>query len=392
MQPGQTSTLARRSFREFVDEEIAPHAGRWDREGAIPREIVAALAGRGYLAAGLRDGGGRRAIDMVRFGVLHEEVGRGCSSVRSLLTVHGMVAHSVRRWGSPAQNERWLPALAAGGAVGAFALTEEGSGSDARDVRTRVTRDGSGYVLDGGKRWITMGAVADVFLVFARDERGMSAFLVERDSPGLDVQPTPPPTGTRASRLAQLSFDGCRVPADAALGPRGLALGTVLSAALDIGRYSVACGCVGIAQACLEASLDFSRGRHASGLPIRQHQLIREMIANMATDVRAARLLCQQAGLLKDEGDPATVAATWEAKYFASRAAARAASDAVQIHGARGCSTDYPVERYLRDAKVMEIIEGSTQIQQITIAELVYQEPATIVDLPFDPVLEEAMR
>lgn len=374
----------RRSFRELVDRQIVPNAGRWDREGAIPRGIVPELGSRGYLGAGLGPWSPGEPMDMVTFGILHEEVGRGCSSVRSLLTVHGMVAHAIKRWGTAAQQERWLPQLSTGSAIGAFALTEERVGSDARAVQTEAVRDGADVRLDGAKKWITMGTLADVFLLFARTGNGMTAYLVERDRPGVGVRPLAPLIGARASLLSEVTLDGCRVPADAALGPRGMALAAVASQALDIGRYSVACGCVGIAQGCLEASLAYTRGREAGGVPLKDHQLIREMVTNMATNVRAARLLCQHAGHLKDTGDPATIMDTWIAKYFAAAAASRAATDAVQVHGARGCSDTYPVERYFRDAKVMEIIEGTTQILQITIADLAYQGSQEISDLPFD--------
>jgi glutaryl-CoA dehydrogenase (non-decarboxylating) len=387
MSESQPYGSRRREFREFVDREIVPSAARWDREGAISREIVTAVAERGYLGAGMGTWGGVQPLDLVAFGILHEEVGRGCSSVRSLLTVHAMVAHAVQRWGTAAQKERWMPKLATGEVIGSFALTEEHVGSDVKGIQTQAVAEGDGFRLDGTKKWITMGLIADLFLVFARTARGMTAFLVEAGSPGLGVRALEPLIGARGSLLSEVEMTGCRVPADAVIGPQGLGLATVASSCLDMGRYSVACGCVGIAQASLEAAAEYTQSRQASGSPLKDHQLIREMVSNMTTNVWAARLLCQQAGYLKERGDPGTVLETWMAKYFASTIASKAASDAVQIHGARGCSTQFPVERYFRDARIMEIIEGTTQIQQITIAELGYQSSFPIIDLQTEPLV-----
>ncbi len=227
--------------------------------------------------------------------------------------------------------------------------------------------DGDDYVLHGTKKWTTYGQVADLFLVFARTEGKPVAFLVERGAPGLEVRPLRGVTGTRASMLAELRFDGCRVPKASRVAGPGFGIGVALSA-LEVGRFSVASGCVGIIQACLDASLAYASTREQFGARIREHQLVQRMVTNMATDLRAARLLCRHAAELRDAGDPSAAGEIFVAKYFASTAATRAALDAVQIHGANGCTEEFPVERYLRDTRVMEIIEGSTQIQQVTIA------------------------
>jgi hypothetical protein len=310
---------------------------------------------------------------MINFGILHEEIGNACSSVRSLLTVHSMVAYALTKCGGKRLRDAWLTKLATGEAIGAFALTEANSGSDARHLETRAILHGDQYVLNGGKKWITFGQIADVFLVFAHTDAGVSSFLLEKDRPGLSVTPISGMLGTRGSMLAELHFTDCTIPSHNLVGGSGFGFATVASLCLDIGRYSVACGCVGIAQACLDASLVYAETRTQFGAQLKDHQLISQMIAGMVTDIKAARLLCRHAGQLKQAGDPDTVNETLVAKYFAAGAAMRAASHAVQIHGANGCSSDYPVERLFRDAKIMEIIEGSTQILEITIAKHAYR-------------------
>ena len=364
---GPAQEAARARFAAFVDAEVAPHAGAWDRAAATPRAVIDRMAAEGFLGALIPREHGGAGMDWVTFGLLNEELGRGCSSVRSLLTVHSMASYAVLRWGSRGQKERWLPRLASGEVLGAFGLSEPNVGSDAGAVETVATADGDEYVLDGTKKWTTYGQIAGLFLVFAKMEGKPVAFLVERGTPGFEVKPLHGITGTRASMLAELHFRGCRVPKEARVGGVGFGLGIALSA-LEIGRYSVGFGSVGIVHACLDASLAYASTRTQFGAPIKDHQLVQRMIANMATDWRAARLLCLRAGHLRDTGDPSAGAETFVAKYFASLAATRAALDAVQIHGAHGVSEEYPVERYLRDSRVMEIIEGSTQIQQMTIA------------------------
>jgi len=361
------------AFHEFVQKEIVPEANRYDQEEVTPPALIRKVAHMGYLGAlAPREYGGTE-MDMLTFGLLAEELGRGCSSIRSLLTVHSMVTHAVLRWGSRHLKMLWLSRLATGDALGAFGLSEPNVGSDAQQVETTATLTEDGYVLNGTKKWTTYGQIADLFLIFARYDGRVSAFLVERSTPGLSVEPLSGILGTRASMLAEIHLRDCHIPKENLVGGRGFGLASVATSALDIGRYTVAWGCVGIIQACLDASLSYTRQRTQFGVPIQKHQLIQQMITNMLTSAQAARLLCAQAGYLKETGDPTTVMTTWMAKYFASVAASNAARDAVQIHGANGCSQEYAVQRYLRDTVVMEIIEGSTQIQQITLANYAYQ-------------------
>ena len=361
-------------FRDFVEAEVVPRADEYDRREHFPPDLIREVARRGYLGALVPGEYGGGGMSMLTFGLLNEELGRGCSSLRSLLTVHSMVAVTVARWGTRRQKERWAAALASGEVVGAFALTEANVGSDARSVETSAEPDGDSYVLNGGKRWITFGQVADLFLVFAQSAGKPVAFLVERQSPGLSAEPTTNLLGTRASMAAELTFRDCRVPAENVVGKPGFGFTHVASAALDCGRYSVAWGCVGLARACVEASVGYASRRRQFGSRLIEHQLIQQKVSDMITGLKAARLLCLHAGSLRDAGDPAAITETSVAKYFASVAASRAAADAVQIHGANGCGGEYPVGRYFRDAKVMEIIEGSTQMQQINIARHCHQE------------------
>lgn len=361
---------ARRSFREFVEGEIVPYADAFDREERLPPGLFAELAARGYLSAALPEKSG--GMDAVTLGLLNEEVGRGCSSVRSLLTVHHMVTVAVSRWGSERQRDRWLPPMASGETIAAFGMSEPNVGSDARQVETSAVRDGDSFILNGEKKWISFGQVADLFLIFAQCEGRPCAFLVPRRADGLSTREITGLLGVRASMLAELRLTDCRVPRESLVGGVGFGFSHVAAAALDYGRYSVAWGCVGIAQACLDACLGHAGERRQFGSLLKDHQLVRRMLSDILTEVRAARLLCLHAGQLKEAGDPAAMPETLIAKYFASRTAMRAAGNAVQIHGARGCSAESPVARYFRDAKVMEIIEGSNEIQQLTIAEYGY--------------------
>jgi alkylation response protein AidB-like acyl-CoA dehydrogenase len=351
----------------FVDEHVVPVAGDFDRQESIPRAFLAQLGTIGAWGAVVPRAHGGLGLDMLSLGGVHEEFGRGCSSIRSLLTVHTMVAWAISRWGTNDQRDTWLPSLATGEALASFCLSEVHAGSDTRAIATSARPDGDGWVLHGRKRWITGGTVADLFLVFAKTDDGLAGFLVPRTA-GVETIPIHDMLGTRASMLADIVLDGVKVGPEARVGPGHFAPGFVITATLDIGRYSVACGSVGIVQACLDASSAYSGERRIGDLRLYDLQLTKAKLADMVTAAAAGRLLCERAGRLKDAGDPATVMATWVAKYFASRAAARAASDAVQLHGANGCTSEYPVARYYRDAKIMEIIEGSSELQQLTIA------------------------
>lgn len=364
---------AQAAFRRFVDDEIIPYANEYDRAERVPSTLMRKLAQQGYLGVLAPRIYGGSDLDWITYGLLNEAIGRGCSSVRSLLTVHSMVIHALSRWGSLSQKERWLTRLGTGELVAAFGLTEPEVGSDASAVRTEAIVEGESYRVSGHKKWITGGQVAGLFLIFARYQGKPLALLVERDCPGLSIVPISGMLGTRAALLAELHLDNCQIPQENLVGKSGFGFSHVLSSALHVGRYSVAWGCSGIAQASLEAALDYTSKRTQFGKFLKEHQLIRRLITDMFTQVQAARLLCLQAGFLAESGDPRAIAETALAKYFAASAAVKAANDAVQIHGANGCSSEYSVQRYWRDARIMEIIEGSSQIQQITLADYAYQ-------------------
>ena len=319
---------------------------------------------------------GGSGMDMMTYGLLTEEVGRGCGSVRNLLAVQGMVAHAILKWGTREQKEKWVPKIGSGEVVAAFALTEPDIGSDAKNITMTATQSGDGYVLNGKKKWISFGQRADLFLTFAQAEGQMGAFLVERHAPGFSTVPISGMLGLRASELAEIHFAGCVVPAENVLSRGAFTFAAVATTALDYGRYSTACGCVGLAEACLTACLSYARQRSQFGAPIGQHQLVQQKLTDMISSINAARLLCYEAGYLRDQRAPEAVLHTLIAKYFASTTAFRVANDAVQLHGANGCGADYPVQRYLRDAKIQEIIEGTTQIQQIQIAQMTMQTRA----------------
>ncbi|MFZ0322442.1 MAG: acyl-CoA dehydrogenase family protein [Candidatus Sulfotelmatobacter sp.] len=368
--------LDKTSFRAFVDDQIVPHADRFDRQQSIPLGLIKKIGKKGYLGLSLPVQHGGHGKDMITLGLLHEEVGRACSSVRSLLTVHGMVAQSILRWGSGLIKERWLPRLARGELIGAYGLTEPNVGSDAQSIESKAEHFQDFYILNGQKKWISFGQIADVFLIFAQCDGRPTAFLVERDTPGFSTKPISGMLGTRAAMLAELQMTDCRIPKENIIGRETFGFSHVLAATLDFGRYSVAWGCVGIAQGCFEASIKYIGERKQFGSYLKDYQLIRKMITDMVINIKAARLLCYQAGYYKDIGDPRTLTETLVAKYFASTMVAKVASNAVQIHGAHGCSSEYSVQRYLRDAKIMEIIEGSTQLLEVSIAQYEYQNMA----------------
>ncbi|MGN8069353.1 acyl-CoA dehydrogenase family protein [Mucilaginibacter sp. 22184] len=357
-------------FKAFVDKELLHQANEYDKQGFIPQELIQKLGASGYLGATIPAQFGGRGIDQISYGILNEEIGRACSSTRSLITVHSsLTAETILRWGTKAQKEKWLPLLASGTKLAAFGLSEPEAGSDAASIKTAYQEQGSGYVLNGHKKWITFSQIADLFVIIAQGINGITAFVVDRDTPGLTIKPLDGILGTRASMLGEIYLKNCEVPAENILGKIGWGLQQIVSTALDNGRYSVACGSLGIARACLEDSIHYTKTRSQFGHLLKDHQLIKQKITNMIIEVKAASLLCRNAGYLRDKKDPDSIIQTNVAKYYASRIANTIAADAVQLHGAIGCHDSLSIQRYFRDARIMEIIEGSTEIQQILIAD-----------------------
>jgi alkylation response protein AidB-like acyl-CoA dehydrogenase len=356
------------SLQDYLDREVVPQAGAWDRDEALPRSAVAALAAHGILGANVSPAQGGSGMDALAWGEALESLGEASVALLSVVTVHAMCSHAIDRWGEPATQGAWLPGMAAGRVLGAFALTEPGFGSDAKNIETRVEDEGTHWRLNGRKRWISGARLADVILVLGQTAAGPTAVLVPRDAAGLTITPIGGLLGFRAAQPCDLTLTDVRVPKTNLIGPEGMGFSHVAGSALDVGRYCVACGCTGLIRACLRASVDYARSRKQFGVALREHQLIQAMLADMATSYRAARALWRHVAELRRQSDPSSITETTAAKYFASTAATRAANDAVQIHGANGCGPDYPVQRYFRDARVSEIIEGSNQMQQIMLA------------------------
>lgn len=367
MQACDAST-AEPDFRATLAGILDGRAEQFDREQAIPEEILSALARQGWLATQVPGEWGGTPLDAHAMGRLCEAFGAESASLLSLLTVHSMACQALNRWGTPAQKADWLPGLAAGRTIGAFALSEPEAGSDARAVGTVLTPDGDDLRLDGVKKWISFGQRADLFLVVAKLDSRIATLLVPRDTPGLSVTAIRNLLGFRSAMLAEIHFHDCRLPRANLIGSTDFGLAQVVGSVLSHGRFCIAWGAVGVAQACLDASLDYARQRVQFGQPIGMHQLVQHKIADMITDTRAARLLCREAAAQLAAGHPEMIMSTVVAKYFAAAAAERIAADAVQLHGANGCTEDFPVQRQLRDAKILNLIEGSAQIHQMMIA------------------------
>ncbi|WP_443071918.1 acyl-CoA dehydrogenase family protein [Streptomyces sp. NBC_01477] len=358
--------------RDFADREVAPHAAAWDRAEAVDRGIVKKLGAVGFLGLTVDEEYGGSGGDHLAYCLVTEELGRADSSVRGIVSVSlGLVAKSVARWGTEPQKRAWLPRLTSGEAIGCFGLTEPGTGSDAANLTTRAVREGDTYVITGGKTFITNGTWADVVLLFARTgsaadgHRGVSAFLVPTDTPGLTRRAIHGKLGLRGQATAEIVLDGVRVPADTLLGPEGKGFSVAMSA-LAKGRMSVAAGCVGIAQACLEAAVGYAGQREQFGTPIAGHQLVQELLADIAVDVATARLLTWQVADLIDRGLPFATESS-VAKLHASEAAVRCANNALQVFGGYGYIDEYPVGKLLRDARVMTLYEGTSQIHKLLI-------------------------
>jgi butyryl-CoA dehydrogenase len=363
--------LVREAAREFTDGEIVPVARDNDRAERFDTDLVRKIADMGFLGSIVSQEYGGRGLDYRTYGLIVEEVGRGDSAMRTVVSVQtSLVCSTIERFGTEEQKREWLPRLCAGEALGCFGLTEPDTGSDAANLQTRAERRGGGWRLSGRKQWISMGNYAEVALVFAqsdpeREHRGLACFLVPRATSGFSSTEIHGKLGLRASDTAELWLDDVDLPEEALLGEVGDGFRIAMSA-LDSGRFSVAAGCVGICQGCVDASVAYAGGRRQFGRPIASFQLVQEMIAEMVVDTEAARALVWRAAWVKDAGRPSTTE-TSMAKLFATEAAVRSADAAIQVHGGSGYVDEYPVERYLRDARVTTLYEGTSQIQKLII-------------------------
>jgi alkylation response protein AidB-like acyl-CoA dehydrogenase len=357
------------NFKRFVNQNVEPFAEKWDREQKVPESVIGMLAKLGYLGGSLPIQHGGQGWDTVTFGLLNEALGRGSSSLNGVVTVQTMVSKALLKWGSVEQIQKWIPKLAQGEIIGAFALTEPGGGSDIHSLATEFTHSrGDSLALNGAKKWISCGQFASLFLVFGKLGNRSLACLVPRETPGLEVEPVQDLMGFRAAGLAKLTFHDVKVPPTNVVGKPGFALSHVAPLGLHYGRISTACSALGLLRGCFEQSVAWAATRKVGNQPLGDIGMIRSLMAAMGTDLEAGSFLCHSACRAADENLPEAFEKAVMAKYFTSRAAVRAASDAVQIQGAAGCHASSPVSRFYRDAKIMEIIEGTTQIHEHLLA------------------------
>jgi alkylation response protein AidB-like acyl-CoA dehydrogenase len=353
-----------RDFKKFVTLNVEPFAERWDQKQRIPRSVIALLAKSGYLGCSLPPHYGGQGWDIVTFGLLNEALGRGSPALTGVLTVQAMVSMALLKWGTQEQKKKWLPPLAKGELIGAFALTEPGAGSDIQSLATRFVAKGDHLILNGRKKWISCAQIAHLFLVFGKLDQRPAACLVPRDTPGLSVEPIRDMMGFRAAGLAELHFHDVEVPLSNFIGKPGFALSHVAPVGLQYGRISTAWSGLGLLRGCFEESIAQAATRKIGNNTLGDIGMIRSLIARMGTDLAAGSFLCHSACRAEDDHLPEAFEKTLMAKYFTSRAAVRAASDAIQIKGASGCHGSSAVSRYYRDAKILEIIEGTTQIHE----------------------------
>ena len=364
--------LLRTSAREFAEREIRPVAARVDASGEFPRDTIAKMASLGWLGMTVPEEYGGSGLDTLSYAIAVEEVARVCGSHALIMAAHNsLCTGNILLAGSEAQKRRYLPDLASGRRIGAWALTEPKSGSDAAAMETTATRKGSGWVLQGTKNFCTHAPVAGTFVIMAvtaraKGNRGISAFLVERGNPGLAIGREEEKLGVRGSPTSQLTLQDCEVPGDALLGPEDEGFTGALRV-LDGGRISIAAMAVGIAQGALEASIGYAKERVQFGKPIAEHEAIQFMLADMAVRIDASRVLVHRAAWSKDQGNAFKREAAM-AKLYASEMSSFVTNRAIQIHGGYGYIRDYPVERMLRDAKLTEIGEGTSEIQRLVIA------------------------
>ncbi len=356
--------------RDFLDREAVPHRTEWDRRESVDLDIIPKMAEIGFFGLTIPEEYGGLGGDYLTYVLGMEELGRADSALRGIVSVsNGLVGKSILGFGTEDQKQEWLPGIATGTKLGCFGLTEPDTGSDASNLTARARRDGDDYVITGQKLFITNGTWADIALIFARTggggSKGVSAFLVPTDTDGFEAREIKGKLGLRGQATAELFLADVRVPASALLGDEGQGFKIAMTT-LDKGRVSVAAGCVGIVQGCLESSVDYAQQRTQFGRPLAGFQLVQDMIADISVDADAARLLVWRCADLIDRGEPFGVAAS-KAKLYASEAAVRAANHAIQVYGGAGYVDQHPAEKYLRDARVMTLYEGTSQIQKLLI-------------------------
>ena len=363
--------LIKQTAREFTDNEIVEQARINARNHHFDLEIVKKLANQGYLGAIIPPEYGGAGLDYLSYGLVVEEIGRGCSSVRTVVSVQtSLVCSAILKWGTEEQKQTYLPKLCSGEWLGCFGLTEPDTGSDAANQKTRAKKTDTGWVINGAKMWISMANYAKVALIFAQTDpelgyKGLGCFMVDTDQPGFKPAPIEHKMGLHASDTASIALEDVEVTDAQLLGTIGDGFKVAMSS-LDSGRYSVAAGCVGVCQGCVEESVKYAKEREQFGKPIASFQLVKGMIADMVLKTDASRMLVWRAGWLKDKGRPNTLE-TSVAKLHATEAAVECANTAIQVHGGAGYVDDHPVERYFRDVRVTTLYEGTSQIQKLII-------------------------
>lgn len=353
-------------FQAFASSKVSPFAGEWDRAQKIPETAIAELGRTGWLGATIPTEFGGLGWDVVTFGLLNEALGRSDSAFTGIVTVQAMFSMAVLKWGTAEQRTRWLPKLAKGETIAAFALTEPGIGSDLQAMTTEYRRSetSDGLILRGEKKWITCSQMAGVFLVFGKLDGKPIACIVPRESPGFEIEPIKDLMGFRAAGLGLLRFNDVQVPTANVVAKPGFAFSHVAPIGLQYGRLSTACSALGLLRGCLEESADHAVARKVGGQRVGDYGMIQSLLAKMGTDLEAAKLLCWSACRAEDDRLPDAFNRAFFAKYFTSRAVVQASSDAVQIRGASGCHESSPVARFYRGSKIMEIIEGTTQVHE----------------------------
>ena len=360
--------LLKKELEEFIQLNVMPNIEKFEREGAITKDFINELATNNLLGTNIKKIYGGKELESISLGLFHEEFGKAYGSLQNLLTVYGMVTEAIQRGAKNDLKEYWIKEIIRGNKVPAFALTEPEVGSNIKEITTEIKEEEDHFIINGKKKWITLAQIADIFLVFGKTNNMFSCVLVERETKGFNIEPIDGLLGLKANMVAELTFTNCKVPKENLVGTIGNGISSIASISLDQGRYTTAWGSVGLMQACLDSSLRYTKKRKQFGKALRNFELIQKMITEMIAKVHSARLVSLHAGYLRNEGDTESVSKTLLAKYVASTELNEIATNAVQVQGAQGCCVGNDAERYFRDAKIMEIIEGTTQMHEILIS------------------------
>ena len=361
---------------EFLASYILPYAEKCEKQKFVDRSLFEKIAGEGFLGANVPKKYGGSELSMLQIGILSEEFAKASSSIRSIFTVQGMVQLAVLRWGSEKQKKKWLPEFSGGRLISAFALAEEQAGCDAGNLEAEIKKENDCFVLNGRKTWVTLGMTADVYLVFAKYEGNIVGVLVENDKT-IKRQPIEGLLGVRASMVGNITFNNTKVPLENMIGSAEAGLKFIIPSCLDYGRYTIAWTSLGISEACVSLCREYASERKQFGKSIKEYQLVQEMLTKMIVLTRASETYCKEVAEIREKCEPNSILETMSLKYFSTKVASKVTNLAVQLFGANGCCDKYPIERYFRDARINEIIEGSSQMHEIIIC-LLYTTPSPL--------------